>query len=896
MLTQFRKLATAIVSTLLAVIKSIRELIIEKPIRYLKTLQPVRQFKTMWQAITGYSDNPRQLLLDARALRVKAMRQALVGKVPATIKPENLIVDDEIEIDSRPVGREGQVRRLFSSRIALHAASRVETRIQVRQFALALLVMLVVVVAGTATLSMDRPGLATQYALGGAFFSLLLWGGWLIYRAMGLSARGFAAMMGSTEVLADADLRDARDFAHRVLVRATPVDAPADLQDIYRPLTVDAQGQPVDGQVVSSDYAGRYLVDALANGLPIYALAGFALIGTALVGLNVPLLGALISIPLAVAALVWSCLRLFVLRPVSSQRAIEAQEALRRSPMAKLVDDKAKETFVQQEAAKLETVEQAMRDKTSFIKLGTSTGLLAGRRYPYAPSHAEMPFGLSVDDSSMHVIVFGASGKGKTSGVLRPFTIQWAAAGEGGICVMDGKGVLPLEVADVPGFKLVSPGREKFSPIENLSPEDIADILFEMFAGEKKDDYWVLATRAHILASAKTLALLVNLEIDQQEYLEEKSSPPIPSRWKWTLSCLYEVAVNTAVLPEIRRIIEGPDGKNDLPDGVYGRAYRAYSVEMPALAEVTRSGILSNVAVWLGSLVNSSLLTEWADCESGFSLESILDGQRAGLLLPDFEYGQAGVVVTKLAKRRLYNAVRRRAESWKSGNGTRALLLIDEIQTILSDEEIEILPTARSIGLHVVGATQDVEGLSLALGGDEEKLAQLLGKFVSMVAVNVNTPATCQFVSERLGATYKAVISEVPAPVSDAASTVSSMQIAAGSYGPGTLMASASSTAEIAGLRGRGLAGEAVDMLGNLAEKSGLDKAYKLLPAALNNGERSGSAKIDLHVNITPMEVGELTKKKFSAFAVVARGGSTRADLIHLQPIFEFPKTAQEAK
>lgn len=124
-----------------------------------------------------YVDNPRQLLLDARALRVNAMRQALVGKVPANIKPENLIVDDEIEIAARPVGREGQVRRLFSSRLALHAASRVETRIQVRQFVLALLVMMVVLVAGTATFSLDRPSLSAQYALGGAFFSLLLWGG-----------------------------------------------------------------------------------------------------------------------------------------------------------------------------------------------------------------------------------------------------------------------------------------------------------------------------------------------------------------------------------------------------------------------------------------------------------------------------------------------------------------------------------------------------------------------------------------------------------------------------------------------------------------------------------------------------------------------------------------------
>lgn len=855
-----------------------------------------------------YADNPRQLLIDARALRVKAMRQALVGKLPANVKPENLIVDDELEIDARPVGREGQVRRLFSARLALHAASRVETRIQVRQFALALLILLIVTVAGTATFSLDRPGLATQYALGGAFLSLLAWGGWLMYRAMGISARGYAAMMGD-EVLADADLRDARDFADRVLVRSTPADAPADLQDVYRPLTVDALGQPVDGQVVSSDYAGRYLVDALENGLAIYMLCGLALIGTALVGLHQPMLGALISMPLAVIAAGWAGLRLFWLPTVTSQRAIEAQEALRRSPTAKLVDQVGPEVFQQLEAAKLEQVAAASDDKTPLITLGTSIGLLSSRRDVLAPSHAGLPFGLSVSDLSTHLLVLGATGSGKTAAVLRPVIGRWSEVKAGGVLVLDGKGVLPAEVADLPDFNVITPGGARYAPIENLGPDEVADSLLEMFGSDDAaDPFWQQAAAEYIRSAAKTLYLMAAVEYEiesrRRERFEEAKAAgelvgefePGVRRWKWTLASLYELALVPSVLPEVRKAVEGETEQEKAAfaklKGDYRRAYIDFSQTFPSLPEATRNSILQNANVWLGTLVNSSALAEWADCEEGVSIEDVLYGQKIGLLLPEFKFGRAGAVISNLAKRRFYESVKRRGEAWKNGDGTRVLLVVDECQALMTDGEAEILPIARSLGLSALFATQNVDGLQIALKDKPALLEQILGQFRSVVGLAVNTDATCAFLAGRLGSTPRPMYSEVPAPVADAAATVAGMQLAAGSYGAGTLMASVSATPEIAGLRGRGLAGEAVDMLGKLAEKTGLEKAYKLLPAALREGEKAGSTKIGTHENLTDKEVRNLTAQKFTALAVVNRAGVDRRDLIKLTPVFSFAKEA----
>lgn len=269
-------------------------------------------------------------------------------------------------------------------------------------------------------------------------------------------------------------------------------------------------------------------------------------------------------------------------------------------------------------------------------------------------------------------------------------------------------------------------------------------------------------------------------------------------------------------------------------------------------------------------------------------------GKKIGLLLPEFKFGRAGAVISNLAKRRFYEAVKRRGESWKNGDGTRVLLVVDEAQALLSGgtDDAAVLPVARSLGLSAVWATQNIDGLQIALKDKPALLEQILGQFRSVVGLAVNTEATCAFLAGRLGSTPRPVYSEVPSPVADAAATVSGMQLAAGAYSAGTLMASVSSTPEIVGLRGRGLAGEAVDMLGKLAEKAGLENAYKLLPAALREGEKAGSAKIGTHENLTAAEVRNLTAQKFTALAVVNRAGVDRRDLIKLTPVFSFAKEA----
>lgn len=67
---------------------------------------------------------------------------------------------------------------------------------------------------------------------------------------------------------------------------------------------------------------------------------------------------------------------------------------------------------------------------------------------------------------------------------------------------------------------MITPGLQVFAPIENLTPDQVADSLYEMFAGqsESKDPFWEKAAAELIRSAAKTLALLVDLEAESWEF------------------------------------------------------------------------------------------------------------------------------------------------------------------------------------------------------------------------------------------------------------------------------------------------------------------------------------------------------------------------------------------
>lgn len=444
-------------------------------------------------------------------------------------------------------------------------------------------------------------------------------------------------------MLEQADIDDAREFARRVLLRESPDGTPADLIDRFRPLTIDANGQPVDGQVIAQDLIESYALEAGNGRLVVLATASAALflagIGSLLSAVATAPLQALIGGVLFIGAagtvagfgVFYALVKLFLLPELAERRALAAHEARTASPLARLVEESGEASLRQIETARVRQAAIAGDDSSPFIQLGTSTSLLAERRCAFAPSEPGMPVGLSVADLSTHLFVLGDTGTGKTSGMLRPVIAAWAAADAGGLVVLDGKGVLPAEVADLEGFQVISPDRAAFNPIENLTPDEVADGLMAMFANkDSADPFWDRAAAKLIRAGATVLQLAAAVD---------------PTAVKFNLGSLYRVLFAADGLAEIRAVLfERPaDGAAlDLMPGHVRRAWDYLAVEFPALPEKTRGSISGNASIWLSAFVDNARLSSWADADEGVQIEDALDGARIGVLLPEAEFGKRG--------------------------------------------------------------------------------------------------------------------------------------------------------------------------------------------------------------------------------------------------------------
>jgi len=851
--------------------------------RYLNALRAARQI----------GEDPRVVLRALGRRNLNALRTALAQQTADfSVDIEQIVFDDALESHLVPTDQASVARRLYHNRLGLNLAARVESKIGWRLLAASLAGL-----AGVWSIATLTEGHAATPAetltLVGAGLLAIAAGGWLAWRSLGMTPESHAMLLPGGAVIEQVDLDDAREFARRALLRELPAGTPADLADRFRPLTVDASGRPVDGQVIAQDLVESYALEASNDRLIVLGAASLALILTGFGsltsasagnGLESMVGGLIFSLPAGILAgigVVYSVSKLFLLPDVAERRALAGHEARQASPLAKLVEESGEASFAQIEAARAKQAELAGKDQSPFIQLGDSTGLLAERRCPFAPSEVAMAVGLSVADLSTHLIVFGDTGTGKTSGVLRPVIAAWAQADAGGLVVLDGKGVLPAEVADLPDFQIISPDRAAFNPIENLTPDEVADGFVAMFASkDSADPFWDRASAKLIRAGATVLQLAAAVD---------------PAEVRFNLGSLYRLLFAKDGLAEARAVLfENPAAGESLellPSHIK-RAWDYLSVEFPALPEKTRGSISGNASLWLSAFVDHALLSAWAEADEGVQIEDALDGARIGVLLPEAEFGQAGAAVANFAKQRLYRALKMRGDTWKAEGGKPVMLVVDECQALVTRDETAMLPIARSLGLHAVFSTQNVDGIVAALGGSSKQAEaeQLLGQFKSLVSLSVSTPATREFVSTRMGTASRARYSQVSAAANDAAGTVLALRHSASGHAAGTSVGDALvSSGRIHGLRRiTGLGGHLPAMLDEAAKKVGMGGLLEAIPGLVRDKQPAASFSIGVSALVSAEEVALLTAEPDTALVSVMRGRVPRRDLVKLNPIYSF--------
>lgn len=693
----------------------------------------------------------------------------------------------------------------------------------------------------------------------------------------------------------------------RTVLRTFPKETPEDLRDRFRVLAVDRDGDATAGQILAADLEFSSVDEQIAELRALTIFAGYAMwaiiaimtqttsiimfaimfIGVVRVeGLPIPqglqglldlsfwrrlfvmavLVGSYVPAMLGLVSITyqpWLITGVMVLTLVRSiakmpsplrQRAQMLEDAVKDAGTEHLIEAASREYFVSLEAARTKQVEAAIKDQSTKIQLGITTGLLAQRRDPLAPSEGGLSFTLSVQDLSAHLGVLGATGTGKTSGVIRPLVRQWLEHDEGGLLVLDGKGTLPLELAGREDYELISPEHTNFNPVEQLNPDAVAETMQALYGEDSGDRYWTDAAIQMIRHGA------ILLEASDKDY---------------TLTNIEKVILSQEYRQEIlAQVVDDKTPERQLASANY------FIMELTAMPEKTRESIVNTVRVWLSNLTGHEKLGDWVKHAKGAQIEDCLTGKRIGLLLPEALYGRGGQLISMFALRRLYDAIKKRGDKWQQQEGQRRVFLIaDEVQNIVSNNDLAMLPIARSLGLSVCYSTQNVDGLYKRL--KKEGALQLLGNLNNLISLPAKTKDSNEYLSERVGEVWKAGIERFNG-IADAAADL------------GRYMHSGTDKQTRATRYGRALKSNAPRLswavgiwraINTVNKDRSRLKYLSMRDEDMDNFYYNGpQLSIKSHRLIGPDEINTLLAEPNTAIAVGQRGRVVRRDVIKLQP------------
>ncbi len=550
--------------------------------------------------------------------------------------------------------------------------------------------------------------------------------------------------------------------------------------------------------------------------------------------------------------------------------------------------------------ARASQVERAGSDTSTFLQLGVTRGIFTGKQDPYSPDEG-LVFGLSVADAETHIAVFGSTGSGKTTGILKPLAasyLGWSTdasrqladdavnelVAAGGLVILDGKGSLAGDFRGLKDYLLVEPGKVELGLIEGLEPTDVV-LAFQTVNQPKSESgsgkFFTTAASEMLRHFAVFLRALVDVEIAAVGRDGKRA-------WHWTLHDLHSLGLraqrgNKATSDKMDAYLDTvqehhPDGKAVV--GVVGDAIEYLKVSMPGMDGETRDNIWQTLLGWITPATSHPALLPWAHVEFGVSLDRVFFGGAIGINTPRFTYGIGGTLIQALVKQRLMTKIRKRSGyDWKAAGETSVMFLIDEAQEIVGAEDREMLPVARSLGAICVYATQNIENYIVRLGGLHEANG-FLDCFQSFFSYK-SSPATAQWVQQRLGQT----VSLVPLTSGGHVAYEQNARLAAES----PMNDPNHEGARLFRLLSRqGAGGTSVLHRGKGLMRHGSAEGLSLDKLALTTGGAT-NAEFKMQPLLLDSEFDAYTAEKFCCVAQVQRGGVRRRDVIRTKPMFVLP-------
>lgn len=675
---------------------------------------------------------------------------------------------------------ERQVQRLILSQVSNFVAQRMFAKRNIFIVPFISILIVMAFIAYTMTQSISQHFLLT------GILSII---GFILIFGTTFFAPIFAWLFLPNTAIRQDEINEIEDTIKRAVIRDLDNDIPPDLSDRKRILTVDANGKAVAGQILSSDLEFSSLRSEWIKTKSILRLFGVACVTPLCLSISpflvIPLyfyvirsvgkmlneistakgietgdlpfnlltnivlpavlvfaayndyFSQIVSFVLSLAFLALALYANYIHFSPLQIRGLMLNASVKETGTELLIDKAGQQYFIAQEEAKIKQIENAANDNTPFIEIGRSTATLSQRRDNFSPTEKGITMGLSVKDLSTHLFTLGASGTGKTYGVIRPVAKKWVDIDQGGLIVLDGKGVLPLEIAEYckdTDYTLITPSEDsKYNPVLGMSADSFADTMADICSSENESDpFWSDSARLMLRMAGNALNLL-----------------HIPL----SFNSIYRFIV--APQEEKEAKLSGISAHNTIAKNTLSY----FLLELPAMPDKTRDSVINSVRTWLGNIINSADLSEWVETDNNpLDVESVFTGEKIGVLLPESKYGKGGAIVSALVMRRIYDQAKKRGDRWKDDLTQAPVMMVaDEIQNLLSRADIENVAIARSLGLYLVMASQNVDGLYKKLGQDGA--IQMLGNFASLVSLPPKTKDSNEFLSMRVGNVWKSVIS-----------------------------------------------------------------------------------------------------------------------------------------
>ena len=392
-----------------------------------------------------------------------------------------------------------------------------------------------------------------------------------------------------------------------------------------------------------------------------------------------------------------------------------------------------------------------------LFKIGEGTGTFRLRGDLAAPT-AGQTIALDRESLFQHMLVFGGTGDGKTTAILKPLLRQVLAQPHFGAYITDAKGVLWRDAEEIAaavgrsGDTLrigTGPDEMGVNVTAKLSPNQIAatmrSVLTQMGGGEG-DSFWpdmAANVMRHMLTIGRAYAAT-----PEGEAAAKTLSPY--SLW-WAYQAVLDEARLQPALDAIGRAIKDQLARMDaataegdskayaaeaartrLLAGADVVASHAYLTEAwKVMASDTRTGIIANISQLMDGFAGTPVLRE--RFVSGLevntaSLDAPLNGKIALVTLNTMDDGLPARLVAILLKTVLYREARLREATAKAkGENPQekpCLVMMDEVQELATVDPTTGLSdatfwnVARSTGLAGVFATQTIAALTQAMGRD----------------------------------------------------------------------------------------------------------------------------------------------------------------------------------